>query len=1087
MRRESSMKLTAQPGIPATGPNPVGSPVTRRGRRALDLWKLLAALYAGILSGSAAVSISPIVTNSPAVARSVTGEGVTASPIFSADGQWLFFASSAPDLVDPRPRFNGLSTYRRNLETGVQQLLLPQADDRNLPLSVSADGNRVLIRTDASNLVSNTPAAPSQLVLLTVDTGVITPISFDSVPLTGTRGSGDGLAGNAAMSKDGRWVVFESAASNLVPESTNSFYKLIFLDALQGTRQILYPFWGRPNDYLPELMALSDDGKTILINTTSSQSPLFLNNEVQETSLHIYKTTDGTVQKLTIPSGKESFRGIAPVSFASLSPDGGSVLARVGFLSQSGTNRIGGAASGAVVHWNLATGKATVIDPGWPTTTLGSDFALRTDPSLDPALSDDGLAVLFHYPNRNDAKKATELRWWSAQTGVRSLSALVTSGTETPTNSIYWPQDAALVGVGEEASIIYTAALEDDAIAPRGFFRRRLSSGATTALVQASNGSPNPLQTISYAVGPQAEWLALTSDSSTVVEPDRNRAADLFLLHLANRSSVAVNSRSDPAERATRFSASQFTRGGLSANGRWTVFTSDHETLVTNDFNLVADVFLQDAESGRNTLVSVGTNGSAANRAALDPILSADGRAVVFSSAASDLVPGTNNQQSHLYYRDLLTQRTLRITHLFNSSAPASLGGTLPAISADGNYVAYYSDATNLVSGTAAIQTRRLYLYQSDLQQNSLLQLPSTAPNASLRPSISGNGSTIAVMTGIPSAPQNLIIFANYSLAPTRYLPGSASACAVSADGRRVAYSDGTNVFAIDAVGSSPPVVLYHRESKAAFSELQFASTGRELLVVDGYGSSERRSPQIHVVPVLGGLTETLIYPVLSESSSGQTPAPMAVGAWMSGDSRWVVTRTQPLDFSPRNLWATSLEIQDRDTGTRQSVFTNLAPRQAGVDLAADGRVLVFASQSGSDSTEIHRVTLTPESVPLDADADGLPDVWERRHFHTLQFGPNDDVDRDGADNLAEYLAGTSPVVAPHEVSLSRQFGGADSWIQLDLKTTANAELRVFSRPDLATPWTLTRSQLMGAGASVQVVEPIKYDVESKFLKFEIE
>ena len=1077
-----------QSGIEVTGPNLVGSPPLHKERRALGIWKLLAAFYAVILSGSAAVSVSPIVTNSPAVARSVTGEGVTASPIFSADGKWLFFASSAPDLVDQRPRFNGLSSYRRNLATGVDQLLLPQADDRNLPLSVSADGNRVLIRTDASNLVSNTPAAPSQLVLLTVDTGVITPISFDSVPKIGTRGSGDGLAGNGAMSKDGRWVVFESAASNLIPEPTNSFYKLILLDAFQGTRQLFYPFGGRANEYLPELMGLSDDGKTILINTTSSQSPLFLTNEFQETSLHIYKMTDGTVQKLTIPAGKESFRGIASVSFASLSPDGESVLARVGLLSQFGTNRLEGAASGAVVHWNLATGKTTVIDEGWPTTTtLGNDFGLRTNPSFDPALSDDGLAVLFHYPDRDDAKKATELRWWSAKTGVQSLTALVTSGTETPTNSIYWPQDVALVGIGEEASIIYTAALEDDPNAPRSLFRRGLSSGSTTALVQASNGSPKPLETISYAVGPQADWLALTSDSSTVVEPDRNRTTDLFLLNIANRSVLPVNSRSESTERTPRFSGSQFTRGGLSANGRWTVFTSDHETLVTNDFNLAIDVFLQDAETGRNTLVSVGTNGAAANRAAVEPILSADGRAVVFSSAASDLVPGTNNQQSHLYYRDLLTQRTLRITHLFNSSAPASLGGTLPAISADGNYVAYYSDATNLVSGTAAIPGRRLYVYQSDLQQNSLLQLPSTAPNASLRPSISGNGSTIAVMTGIPTAPQDLIIFANYSLAPTRVLPGAGNACAVSADGRKVAYSDGTSVFAIDAVGSAPPVVLYRREFKAAFSELQFASTGRELLVVDAYGASERRSPQIHVVPVLGGLTETLSYPVVPESNTGPTPAPMAVGAWMSGDSRWVVTRTQPLDFSPRNLWETSLEIQDRDTGTRQSVFTNLAPWHTGVDLAADGRVLVFASQSGSESTEIHRVTFTPESVPLDADADGLPDVWERRHFHTLQFGSGDDVDGDGFDNLAEYLAGTSPVVAPHQVSLTRQFGGADSWIQLDLKTTANAELRVFSRPDLATPWSLIRSQLMGAGASVQVVEPIETAVESKFLKFEIE
>ena len=1036
------------------------------------------------IPGLAAVLITPIATNSPAAARSITGTGVTANPIFSGDGNWLFFASSTPDLLDTRPLFTGLSAYRKSLKTGLVQLLLPQADNVNLPISTSRDGNRVLIRTDASNLTTNSPISPSQLVLLSVDTGTITPISFDVSPIVGARGGADGIAGHGIISQDGRWIVFESTAGNLVQENPVSLFKLVLLDTLQGTRQLLYPYWGQTNDSLPELLALSDDARSILVKTVLPTPTAYTTNQTQESSLDVYHTAEGSAQRLTIPSAMEAFRGTAPISFATMSPDGLSVLARIGQLNQTGTNRIGGAGSGAVVHWNLVTGKSTVIDEGWisvPSTV--PEFGLRTDPSLDPALSVDGHAVLFHYPNRDNPKASTELRFWSEQTGNLELSEIVKPNNKTATNSIDWPKDAAF---GDDAdSIFYTASLTDNPAAPRCLFRRQLQSGLTSALVHNLTGEPKPLDTISYLVSPQSGLVALTSPSDIIVEPDLNRTTDLFLINLTTLSISAVNSRSDGPERSRPFSATHFDRGGLSANGRWITFTSYNDGLVTNDNNHVRDIFIHDAESGSITLVSVGTNGVAANRGSINPIISGNGTSVVFSSVASDLVPGTNNQTSQLYFRDRTRQITRRITRQFNSTSPAAQGGILPSVSSDGKHVAFLSRSIDLVNKFVPPGGYSLYIYDSESDRNENLQIQVGFLSEEAPPSISDNGSTVALAVGAPRRLGDLLIFANNSVEPIRLLRSAAIVTAVSGDGRMVAYANRNDVFAIESTGSNPPVLLYHRKEDAYISELQFAASSQELLLVDSYSPyalTERRLPLMFVIPLFSGLAEELTYPIIHDPNWTRPLGSTALSSQTSADGRWIAIRTQPVDFSPRGLWETYLEIQDRDTGTRQSISTNFSQRKSSFGLSQDGGVLVFSSSSNTDSSVLHRATITPVTVPVDSDADGLPDAWERRHFHSLQFDSNGDEDRDGVSNLAEYLAGTSPSTAPHEVKFSHQIGETNSWIQLDIKTSANAELRVFSRPDLSTPWSTLRSQLIGSGVSLRIVEPILPDLESKFL-----
>ena len=74
--------------------------------------------------------------------------------------------------------------------------------------------------------------------------------------------------------------------------------------------------------------------------------------------------------------------------------------------------------------------------------------------------------------------------------------------------------------------------------------------------------------------------------------------------------------------------------------------------------------------------------------------------------------------------------------------------------------------------------------------------------------------------------------------------------------------------------------------------------------------------------------------------------------------------------------------------------------------------LLLRARAQDQASTNLFGEWSVPAEYSVDAvdlEADRLLDAWEMQYFSTLTYGPNDDPDRDGMTNLAEYLAGTNP------------------------------------------------------------------------------
>jgi Tol biopolymer transport system component len=135
----------------------------------------------------------------------------------------------------------------------------------------------------------------------------------------------------------------------------------------------------------------------------------------------------------------------------------------------------------------------------------------------------------------------------------------------------------------------------------------------------------------------------------------------------------------------------------ISADGRHVVFSSDSPNLVTGDTNGATDIFDFNLQTGVITRVSMAANGAQGNDDSGAPALSGSGRYIVFSSYAENLVATDENHQPDIFVRDMQTGAT-KLVSLTTAGEQANDGSYYPAISADGLTIVFSSRATNLVA-----------------------------------------------------------------------------------------------------------------------------------------------------------------------------------------------------------------------------------------------------------------------------------------------------------------------------------------------------------------------------------------------------
>ncbi|MBO9523679.1 MAG: PD40 domain-containing protein [Nocardioidaceae bacterium] len=215
---------------------------------------------------------------------------------------------------------------------------------------------------------------------------------------------------------------------------------------------------------------------------------------------------------------------------------------------------------------------------------------------------------------------------------------------------------------------------------------------ATTRVSISNAGAQADAASSEPGVSADGRYVVFSSDTSTLVADDTNGVTDVFLRDRTAGTTERISLTSDGGQ-----AAELSDDPAISADGRYVVFRS-LANLTPGIADSVFDIFLKDRVTGALEKVSVSAPGLLGHDQSYLPTVSADGRYVAFASFAKDLVPGDTNHKSDIFVRDRTAGTTERIS-VDNDGGEADNTSTQPEISADGQYVAYMSSATNLVAG----------------------------------------------------------------------------------------------------------------------------------------------------------------------------------------------------------------------------------------------------------------------------------------------------------------------------------------------------------------------------------------------------
>jgi len=200
----------------------------------------------------------------------------------------------------------------------------------------------------------------------------------------------------------------------------------------------------------------------------------------------------------------------------------------------------------------------------------------------------------------------------------------------------------------------------------------------------------------SMAMSADGRYVVFVSRASNLVPNDLNGQADVFV-----RDRLLGATECESVDWQTGEPAANGQCGdcvGISPDGRFVAFSSWSPYLVPNDTNSLRDIFLRDRQLGETYLISVDSNEQQADDVSEAPRVSADGRFVVFESWASNLVADDTNGWLDVFLRDRLLGTTARLS-VSNTGEQGNGHSSDPSISADGRFVAFNSDASNLVPG----------------------------------------------------------------------------------------------------------------------------------------------------------------------------------------------------------------------------------------------------------------------------------------------------------------------------------------------------------------------------------------------------
>jgi Tol biopolymer transport system component len=223
-------------------------------------------------------------------------------------------------------------------------------------------------------------------------------------------------------------------------------------------------------------------------------------------------------------------------------------------------------------------------------------------------------------------------------------------------------------------------------------FAHDRTTGRTILVSVSSTGQQGDASSHAPAISARGRSIVFHANSSLTPE-DTNTNTDVYVRDLKARATTLVSIGFDGAAgNGTSFLQD------ISGNGRLVAFVSSATNLIPND--VVDDdpnVYVRDFTTGTTELASVGSDGTRANVGFFDsPAISSDGRFVAFSTFDSLVPEDTRPFSLDIYLRDRQTGTTELIS-VNSDEVPGDGRSDAPNVSADGRFVVFQSDSTNII------------------------------------------------------------------------------------------------------------------------------------------------------------------------------------------------------------------------------------------------------------------------------------------------------------------------------------------------------------------------------------------------------
>ncbi len=662
--------------------------------------------------------VQPVSLLNPGQSSPVGGNGDSCLPILNQDGRFVLFASTANNLVitsnnTPIPslipaRFNVFLRDRWSQTTtlvSVNSSGLGGGDGDSFPLALSTNNLFALFESGAPSLVSGDTNGAADVFLRDLSSGATLLVSANTNGLPG-----NGASRSAVMTPDGRYVAFVSEANDLVPNDTNRIADVFVRDTVALVTALVSvgarsanpaALWPVGSSESPEI---TPDGRFVAFSSTATNlmpgvrtvGDIYIHDRLAGTNVWASAGMRPAVQSVT---GKTN--GIC--YNLALSADGKFVAYQASLSPLPASTY-----SGIILRYGLETGVTDLIH----TNAVTSIPSAENSRSLD--LTPDGQRIAFVANSNGVAGTTTCVQVWDAASGMISLASSSLSGA-VPTNSVSsWP---FLDSTGRYVAFLSNASglVTNGALGDWHLYVRDLQA-ATTALVDVgTNGTAAGVTSATVpALSADGRFIAFECPDGNLVPDDNNHRLDVFVRDMVAGTNELISARHPTLASSTPNSLSALTQFSASDDGRFIAYASDADNLVASDTNGYRDVFVRDMATGRTILVSADVAGVSGNGPSFEPAISGDGRFIAFASSATNLVADDTNKLADIFVRDLQAVATVLASRR-PDGRPSDGSCSAPLLSKDGRWLLFRSQARYLTGDFIGF-TGNLNLFLRDTQ-----------------------------------------------------------------------------------------------------------------------------------------------------------------------------------------------------------------------------------------------------------------------------------------------------------------------------------------------------------------------------------